>query len=124
MAETSKVVQFYTERTFGSKICHHFSFDKLSGSSIKWYTDNKNVALILNIGSKKQHLQSKIMQIFNICYPRSINIDTEWIPRTQNERADYLSKFMTIMLGVFPIFFLTGWRYFGVHIALTVSSII
>ena len=56
--------------------------DKLSGSSIKWYTDNKNVASILNIGSKKQHLQSEIMQIFNICYPRSINIDIEWIPRT------------------------------------------
>ena len=51
--------------------------DKLSGSSIKWHTDNKNVALILNIGSKKQHLQSEIMQI-------SINIDIEWIPRTQN----------------------------------------
>ena len=66
--------------------------DKLNGSSIKWYTDNKNVASILNIGSKKQHLQSEIMQIFNICYPRSINIDIEWIPRTQNERADYLSK--------------------------------
>ena len=66
--------------------------DKLSGSSIKWYTDNKNVALILNIGSKKQHLQSEVMQIFNICCPRSINIDIEWIPRTQNERADYLSK--------------------------------
>ena len=66
--------------------------DKFSGSSIKWYTDNKNVALMLNIGSKKQHLQSEIMQIFNICYPRSINIDIEWIPRTQNERADYLSK--------------------------------
>ena len=65
---------------------------KLNGSSIKWYTNNKNVALILNISSKKQHLQSEIMQIFNICYPRSINIDIEWIPRTQNERADYLSK--------------------------------
>ena len=57
------------------------------------------MALILSIGSKKQHLQSEIMQIFNICYPRSINVDTEysllspvWIPRTQNERADYLSK--------------------------------
>ena len=98
--------------------------DKLSGSSIKWYTDNKNVALILNIGSKKQHLQSEIGQIFNICCPRSINIDTEWIPRTPNERADYQVKFMTIMVGVFPIFFLTGWRNFGVHIALTGSPII
>ena len=65
---------------------------KLNDSPIKWYTDNKTVALILNIGNKKQLLQSEIMQIFNICYPRSINIDAEWIPRTKNERADYLSK--------------------------------
>ena len=54
------------------------------------YADNKSVALfILSIRNKKQHLQSKIMQIFNTCCPRSINIDTEWIPRTKNERADY-----------------------------------
>ena len=57
------------------------------------YADNKNVALfILNIRNKKQHLQSEIIQIFNICCPRSINIDNEWIPRTKNERADYQTK--------------------------------
>ena len=58
--------------------------DKLSGFSVKWFTENKNVALILNIGSKKPHLQHEILQIFNICYPRSIGIDIEWIPRTKN----------------------------------------
>ena len=51
--------------------------DKLSGFSVKWFTDNRNVALILNIGSKKPHLQHEILQIFNICYPRSIGIDIE-----------------------------------------------
>ena len=66
--------------------------DKLSGFSVKGFTDNKNVALILNIGSKKPHLQHEILQIFNICYPRSIGIDIEWIPRTGNEQPDYLSK--------------------------------
>ena len=66
--------------------------DKLSGFSVKWFTDNRNVALILNIGSKKPHLQHEILQIFNICYPRSIGIDIEWIPRTENEQSDYLSK--------------------------------
>ena len=64
--------------------------DKLSGFSLKWFTDNKNVALILNI--KKPHLQHEILQIFNICYPRSIRIDIEWIPRAGNEQSDYLSK--------------------------------
>ena len=66
--------------------------DKLSGFSVKWFTDNKNVALILNIGSKKPHLQHEILQIFNICYPRSIGIDIKWIARTGNEQSDYLSK--------------------------------
>ena len=63
--------------------------DKLPGFSVKWFTDNKNVALIL---SKKPHLQNEILQIFNICYPRSIGIGTEWIPRRENEQSDYLSK--------------------------------
>ena len=31
--------------------------DKLSGFSVKWFTDNKDVALILNIGSKS-HIYS------------------------------------------------------------------
>ena len=66
--------------------------DKLSGFSVKWFTDNRNVALILSIGSKRPHLQHEILQIFNICYPRSIGIDIEWIPRTENEQSDYLSK--------------------------------
>ena len=66
--------------------------DKLSGCSVKWFTDNRNVALILNIGSKKSHLQHEILQIFNICYPRSIGIDIEWIPRAENEQSGYLSK--------------------------------
>ena len=66
--------------------------DKLSGFSVKWFTDNKNMALILNIGSKKPHLQNEMLQIFIICYPRSTGIDIEWIPRTENEQSDYLSK--------------------------------
>ena len=50
------------------------------------------MTLILNIGNKKPHLQREILQIFNICYPRSISIDIEWISRTENEQSDYLSK--------------------------------
>ena len=69
---------------------------KLSGFSVKWFTDNpadnRNVALVLKIGSKKPHLQHEILQIFNICYPRFIGIDIEWIPGMENEQSDYLSK--------------------------------
>ena len=35
--------------------------DKSSGFSVKWFTDNRNVALILNIGIKKPHLQHEIL---------------------------------------------------------------
>ena len=58
--------------------------DKLAGFSVKWFTDNKNVALILNIGSKKPHLQHEILQIFNNCYPRSIGIDIGFPGREMN----------------------------------------
>ena len=91
------------------------------------YADNKNVALfILNIRNKKQHVQGEIMQIFNVCCPHFINIDTEWIPRTKNEIKELIIrlKFMTTMIGVFLIFFSTGWRSFGVHKTSTASPII
>ena len=89
--------------------------DKLTGFTVKWFTDNKNVALILNIESKMPQLQHKILQIFNICYPRSIGIDTEWIPRTENEQSDYLRKIYDDNDWVYLIPFFTIWKQIGVH---------
>ena len=65
---------------------------QLSGMTVKWFTDNQNVPRIISSGSSKGHLQSEALSIFNICCNYGISIEMEWIPRSQNDRADYLSR--------------------------------
>lgn len=66
--------------------------DQLSGLTVKWFTDNQNVPRIISSGSSKGHLQSEALSIFNICCSRGISIEMEWIPRSQNDKADFLSR--------------------------------
>ena len=65
--------------------------DQLSGLTVEWFADNQNVPQIVSSGSSKGHLQSEALSIFNICCSRGISIEMEWIPRTQNDKADFLS---------------------------------
>ena len=40
---------------------------KLAGLCVKWFTDNQNVARIIDIGSPKLPLQEEAKRIFHIC---------------------------------------------------------
>ena len=66
--------------------------NQLSGTTVKRFTDNQNVPRIISSGSSKGHLQSKGLFIFNICCNYGILIEMEWIRRSQNDQADYLSR--------------------------------
>ena len=100
----------------GSWDIHQLSFS----STLKELLAVKYVLIslmILNIGSKKPHLQHEILQIFNICYPRSIGRDLEWIPRTGNEQSDYLSKMYDDNdWGISDTLFCYIWKQIGVLI--------
>ena len=65
---------------------------KLRNTRIRWFTDNQNVGRILAVGSGKGHLQAEAVKIFNLCRSHALCIEPEWIPREQNEIADYLSR--------------------------------
>ena len=65
---------------------------KLAGHRVKWFTDNQNVVRIVEAGSKKQHLQSIALSIFVTCFCQGIQLDMEWIPRSLNDKADYISR--------------------------------
>ena len=41
---------------------------------------------------KKSHLQSKALEIHKLCAVHGIQLLAEWVPREENELADYLSK--------------------------------
>lgn len=64
----------------------------LSNQRVKWFTDNKSVSIIVGKGSMKYDLQDLAMKIFNFTSVNSIQLEVEWIPRSENCRADYLSK--------------------------------
>ena len=64
---------------------------KLLNERVRWFTDNQNVACILQVGSRKPDLQAEALAIFSISLARHIHIEPEWVPRRDNEVADYLS---------------------------------
>ena len=63
--------------------------DRLNNSCIHWFTDNQNVVRILTAGRlfAKRSL-TDICTLMN----RAIHIEPEWIPREQNEIANYISR--------------------------------
>ena len=56
------------------------------------HTDNQNVARIIGVGSRMSSLQSEGKRIFEACVYHGISIEPEWVPRSSNEQADYLSR--------------------------------
>lgn len=68
--------------------------DKLQSSKVVVKTDSQCAARIISVGSTKPHLQSLAMDIFQLCLNHNIALQAQWIPRTLNERADVLSRFI------------------------------
>ena len=64
----------------------------LAGLCVKWYTDNQNVARIIDFVSGESGLQSDAKHIFEICVHHGISIEAEWVPSSRNEQSDYLSR--------------------------------
>ena len=68
--------------------------DKLQEERARWFTDNQNMVRIVWHGSCKPVLQAKALAIFSICVGSHIHIEPEWVPREQNQIADYYSTLM------------------------------
>ena len=70
-----------------------FSMNKfLHNKRIKWFTDNQNVVSIINKGSMKRKLQDIAISMLCNCLNNNIYIDVEWIPRSKNDQADFISR--------------------------------
>ena len=46
----------------------------------------------MQAGSRQPHLQDGAMSIFEICWKHSIRLEMAWVPRSLNDRADYISR--------------------------------
>jgi hypothetical protein len=65
---------------------------KLTNHRVRWFTDNQNVVRILTNGSRLPDLQTVAVEIFKFVFQNSISVEPEWIPRLENELADYISR--------------------------------
>ena len=65
---------------------------KMINHRIRWFTDNQNVVRIIQVGSGKENLQVEALRIFELTVRYSISLEPEWIPREQNQTADYISR--------------------------------
>jgi len=65
---------------------------KFQEERICWFTDNQNVVRIIQHGSRKSALQVEALAIFSICVSNRIRMEPEWVPREQNQLADYYSR--------------------------------
>ena len=64
----------------------------LANHRVRWFTDNQNVVRIIQVGSRKQKLQAEALSIFKTAVKYNISLEPEWIPREENEVADYISR--------------------------------
>ena len=66
--------------------------EKLAGQICIHRSDNQAAVHIVKHGSRRSHLQEVAMEIHAICMKWSIKLEVEWVPRDENELADYYSK--------------------------------
>ncbi|XP_069109071.1 uncharacterized protein [Argopecten irradians] len=64
----------------------------LEGKRVKWFSDNQGVVSIVEKGSMKSDLQSVALIIYEACCANNIKLEMAWVPQSDNERADYLSR--------------------------------
>jgi hypothetical protein len=87
-------VRFSTWRELSALLCLLHAFRHLlSDCTVVARGDAQNVFWILRKGgSALEHIQIVCLEIFKHCLEQRIDLQPEWLPREENEFADYLSK--------------------------------
>ena len=68
----------------------------ISNSRVKIFTDNQAAAKTIETGSMKPHLQDLAFNIFGFCLKNRVHLEVDWIPRSLNDQADFISKLVDI----------------------------
>ena len=63
---------------------------------MKWFSDSQNACKIIQVGSMRSDLHAIAVEIFQFCANNGIELELQWIPRTEIERADYISRIIDI----------------------------
>ena len=88
----------------------------LLGCNVKFLTDRQMAAKIAQVGSMKLDLHQLAFSIYSACLQANIQLDLQWIPRSLNAQADYISRFKDFNdWEVEPDVFSTLNHQFGPH---------
>ena len=94
----------------------------LRGHKVQWHTDNQNIVRVIDRGSTKPDLQSLVEDIVYLCAENHVVVVPVWVPREQNQLADYLSKLTDVDdWGINPDIF--WWISTGALLRLTGSQL-
>jgi hypothetical protein len=63
---------------------------------IKWFSDRQTACKIISVGSMRFDLHIIALKIFQICADNAIHLEIQWIPRTEIEKADFISRIIDI----------------------------
>lgn len=78
----------------------------LKGHKVQWHTDNQNVVRLMARGSMKPDLHTVVEDIVYMCTKHHVVIFPVWVPREENQLADYLSKLTDVDdWGIHPCIF-------------------
>ena len=68
----------------------------LRNSRVKWFTDSQSSVRIVEVGSMQFALHAFAISIFEFFIWNNIELSVQWIPRSLNQKADSVSKFLDI----------------------------
>ena len=68
----------------------------LQEQKVQWHTDNQNITRIIHRGSMKTNLQEIIEDVVHLCAKYHTVLTPVWVPREENQFADYLGKFTDV----------------------------
>ena len=63
---------------------------------MKWFFDSQSACKIIQVGSMRSDLHAIAPEIFQFSANNAIELEVQWIPRTEIERADYISRIIDI----------------------------
>lgn len=64
----------------------------LANSSVKWFSDSQTCVHVVKVGSTNLELQNEALSIMSLCTRHNIDLDIQWVPRSENVIADNISK--------------------------------
>lgn len=112
--------------TYRALLAVHFVLSSTSSflpnSRVKWFTDSQGAARIVQVGCMNFNLHKLACDIFSsfFFFKVGIYLDIEWVLRSLDEKADFLSIIVIILwimtIGSLPPGSFGSWTCFGGHL--------